>query len=319
MHSTSNRSLTAGALLVAMVIAACGGGAAVTPVPTAAPGTTGPVVTNAPIGTNVPTGPPHVEAAAEAPAGSAVSVTWTGPNGQGDFVTIVRSGTSAWTNEDYFYTTEGSPANLTAPSIAGNYEIWYVSGADKSVLAGQEIKLTPFAGGLTAPDSVVGNTEFDVAWVGPNGPGDYVTIVKAGTEKWTIEDYFYTTVGPTGQLLAPVAAGAYEILYVIGSDSTIQARRPITVTVVTATVSAPNEVPKGAQFEVSWTGPNGPGDFITIVVVGAPASAYNSYFDTNGVPTGSLTAPDVAGNYEVRYVAGQSPQVVLGSRPIKVN
>ena len=283
MHSTPKGLLTAGALLVAMVVTACGGGAPATPVPpTPPPGTVGPVVTNAPLATNVSTGPPSVEAAAEAPAGSSIPVTWTGPNAHGDFVAIVAKGATAWTDEDYFYTTEGSPANLTAPSVAGDYEIWYVSGADKAILARQDIKLTPFAGSLAAPDAVTANTEFEVSWAGPNGPGDYVTIVEAGTEKWTNEEYFYTTEGPTAKLLAPPTPGAYEIWYVIASDSTIQVRRPVTVTPATATLTAPDDVDKGATFEVSFTGPDGPGDFVTIVIAGAPQDAYVSYFDVTG-------------------------------------
>jgi Ca-activated chloride channel family protein len=53
-----------------------------------------------------------------------------------------------------------------------------------------------------------------------------------------------------------------------------------------------------------WTGPNGPGDYITIVQEGAPEGAYLSYAIT-------------AGAYETRYVAGKGS--TLGSVPIGVN
>jgi Ca-activated chloride channel family protein len=263
------------------------------------------------------TGPASLEALDSVEAGVEVEVTWTGPNADGDYVTIVAAGTTEWTNEDYFYTTEGSPARLTVPSDDGAYELWYVSGADETILARRPLTVTPFAGDLLGPEEVLANTQFEVAWNGPNGPGDYVTIVAEGADRWTNESYFYTTVGSPGTLLAPLEAGAYELWYVIGSDSSIQARRPITVTTASATLEGPASVERGEQFEVTWTGPNGPGDFVTIVPEGADASAYLSYFYTTVGSPGTLTAPDEAGDYELRYIPGAA-DVVMASVPVEV-
>ena len=321
MLRTSIRTLPGLGLAVTLLVAACGGGAASTPTP--APPTAGPTTaattsaTTGPAATNVSTGEPGLNALAEVPAGSTIEVAWTGPNANGDFVTLVKAGTAEWTNEDYFYTTEGSPANLSAPSTAGAYELWYVSGADRSILARRNITLMPFTGSLLAPESVMANTEFEVAWNGPGGTGDYLTIVKAGAERWTNEDYFYTTEGSPSKLLAPLEAGAYEIWYVIGSDSAVQARRPITVTPATATIAPPNEVDRGSTFQVPWTGPNGPGDFLTIVAVGAPNTAYLNYMYTTTPSPASLVAPAEGGAYEVRYVTGQG-NLVLAAKPILV-
>ena len=93
------------------------------------------------------------------------------------------------------------------------------------------------------------NKEFDVAWTGPNGPGDYVTIVKLGAEKWTNEDYFNTSGGPSQKLLAPVEAGSYELWYVTGTDSVIQVRRPIAVTATSATLST---LSAGERCRCGW-------------------------------------------------------------------
>lgn len=308
------------ALPIMFLVAACGGAAAS---PTPAPPTPAPTVaeTAAPTATvaatNTSTGPANLEAPNEIEAGKSFDVTWTGPNGERDYVTIVKAGATEWTDEEYFYTTEGSPSTLTAPSAAGAYELWYVSGVDEKILTRRPLTVTPFQGSLLAPDEVVANSDFEVAWNGPDGPGDYVTIVKAGATKWTNEDYFYTTVGTPGQLTAPVDAGAYEVWYVIGSDATIQARRPITVIAATVTLDGPRAVARGAAFQVAWTGPNGPGDYVTIVPVGSPPSAYLSYFYTTAGSPGTLTAPDQAGDYEVWYVPGQA-DVVLQRYSIKV-
>lgn len=308
----------ASALLVGLFVAGCGGGppASPTPAPPSAPPSAAPLTASA-APTQGSTGPASLQALDTVGAGVDLEVTWTGPNGQGDYITIVTAGTTEWTNQDYFYTTEGSPGHLTVPSGDGAYELWYVVGADKTILARRPLTVTPFAGDLLGPDEVGANTEFDVAWNGPNGPGDYVTIVKADATKWTNEDYFYTTAGSPGTLLAPLDAGAYELWYVIGSDSTIQSRRPITVTAASATLDGPEDVVQGAEFEVTWTGPNGPGDYVTIVAADAERWTNEPYFYTRDGNPGTLTAPETSGDYELRYITGQG-SVPIESVPIQV-
>jgi Ca-activated chloride channel family protein len=321
MQRTSIRASLGAGLAVMILVAACGGGAA-TPTPpagTATP-TEGPSAaagTSAPLPTQTSTGAPGLDAAAEVGAGTEFEVNWTGPNGQSDYVTIVKLGATKWTDEDYFGCSGGSPQSLIAPTEPGDYELWLVAGLSDEILARRPIKVLAFVGSVTAPASVEANHEFDVAWTGPNGPGDYLTIVKAGATQWTDEDYFNASGASPQTLLAPVEAGAYEVWYVTGTDRVIQLRRPITVTPTSATVQAPNEVPKGATFDVTWTGPAGPSDYITIVPAGSPAGTFLSYFNASGGSPGSLTAPDAAGDYEVWYVVGQD-RSNLASRPIKV-
>jgi len=315
--SPMRRRIPGIAALVALLVTSCGGAA-----PTTAPATatTTPVAATAGASpTAGPGGPATLDAALQVEAGKAFSVTWTGPNANGDYVTIVLAGATKWTNESYFNTSAGSTGSLTAPSAAGTYEIWYVSGVDSAILARRDIQVTPFTGSLVAPDSVAGGTEFEVSWVGPNGPGDYVTIVKAGAIRWTNESYFNTTAGSPSTLVAGLEAGAYEIWYVIGVDSTVQARRPITVTAPVVTLQAPAEVGKGASFQVAWTGPNGPGDYITIVPVGSAAGTYASYANTSAGSPVTLKAPDTAGLYEIWYAVSRgATNTTLKSIPIAV-
>lgn len=317
MNRMSIGARCAAALTVTLVVAGCGGGppASPTPAPATLVSAAPPSASSTP--TQAATGPVSLEALDTVMAGVELEVTWTGPNGPGDYVTIVTAGTTAWTNEDYFYTTEGSPGRLAVPSSDGQYELWYISGADKTILAVRSLTVTPFVGDLLGPDSVVANTEFQVTWNGPNGRGDYVTIVAAGATRWTNEDYFYTTEGSPGTLLAPLEAGAYEIWYVIGSDATVQARRPITVTAAVATLDGPDDIAHGAEFEVTWTGPNGPGDYVTIVAAGAERWTDEPYFYTHDGNPGTLTAPDESGDHELWYVTGQG-SVVIESVPIQV-
>ncbi|HSB87566.1 MAG TPA: hypothetical protein VLD86_14750 [Ilumatobacteraceae bacterium] len=244
---------------------------------------------------------------------------WTGPAASGDYVTIVAAGAEKWTNEPYFYASPGSsPGSLVAPVKDGDYALWYVSGADDAILARRAIRVTPFEGALGGPAEVEAGSSFEVYWNGPNGPGDYVTIVASGATRWTNESYFYTSTGNPGTLVAPLDAGSYVLWYVTGSDSATMATRPVTVTPYTATVDGPGSVRKGAQFEVTWSGPDGPGDYITIVPAGSQLGTYLSYAYTSAGNPATLTAPDQPGKYEIWYASDRVQNVVLAKADITV-
>jgi hypothetical protein len=62
----------------------------------------------------------------------------------------------------------------------------------------------------------------------------------------------------------------------------------------------------GANFKISWTGPNNPRDFITIVKAGTPDKRYDAYAYTSAGNPLELRAPEQPGEYEVRYLTAQS-------------
>jgi Ca-activated chloride channel homolog len=297
--------------IVALLVAGCGGTpapAAATPSPTAAPTPTAvatPIVVPTPTASPPPaTGPAAITAPAEVPAGSTFTVSWTGPNGPQDYVTIVASGAQRWTSEPYFYTATGPTGTLFASTADGSYELWYVSGVEpNAILARKAITIKPFQGTVGGPDTVAAGTTFKATWTGPNGPGDYVTIVRADAERWTDEPYFYTAGGSSGDLIAPLEAGAYELWYVSGNDRKTMVRRPISVTAMQITLAAPAVVAPNSSFKVTWTGPNGPSDYITIVAAGSVEGSYTSYaYTSTGSPV-TLTAPATPGNYEIWYAS----------------
>lgn len=316
----------AAALALVILLSACGSGSqgssgpskaeSASPSSAASAGASAP----APTATEGATGPANLDAPQEVAAGAKFDVTWTGPRALGDYITIVAATATQWTHEPYFDTHDAtSPGSLVAPVKDGAYALWYVSGADGTILARRAIRVLPFTGDLGAPDEVMAGSKFEVAWNGPNGLGDYVTIVKVGATKWTNESYFDTSTANPGILVAALEAGAYEIWYVVGVDGSTQARRPITVTPYVVTLAAPDEVAQGAAFQVTWTGPDGPSDYITIVPAGSAAGVYGDYAYTNDGSPATLHAPTTAGNYEIRYQSDRVVNVVFGSRPIKVN
>ena len=289
--------------------------AAQTPSPAATPASPSPEPTSSP--SSPATGPATLSGPASVEAGAGFPVDWTGPNAPGDYVTIVPAGTTAWTDQSYFYTTAGSPGTLVAPPDDGAHVLWYVSGSDSSVLARVAIAVTPFEGSFSAPASIVAGTAFKVGWKGPNGPQDYVTIVRKGTKHWTNESFFNTISGNPGQLVAPLKAGAYQLWYVAGAKAKVKARQAITVKPYELTLEAPDTVPPGAPFQVTWTGPNGPSDYITIVPAGSKAGTYTSYaYTSTGNPV-TINAPAQPGKYEIWY-ASDRVSGTFGKRPIEV-
>ena len=251
-------------------------------------------------------------------AGEKFDVQWTGPNAEGDYITIVAVGTAKWTNEPWFYTLSApSPRPLVAPIKDGAYELWYVD-ASGAILARRPIGVAPFSGALGGPAEVEAGSNFQVAWNGPNGPGDYVTIVAVNATKWTNESYFYTSSSNPGTLVSPIDAGDYVLWYVTGTDDKTMATRPIKVTPFNVTLDAPASVKGGSKFEVKWTGPNGPQDYITIVPAGSAPGTYASYaYTTNGSPV-TITADTTPGAYEIWYASDRVKGVVFGSIPITV-
>jgi Ca-activated chloride channel family protein len=314
MHRNPSYRLGALSLLIilALLASACGGGT-----PSSAPASESTAASASASASasaeesGGPTGPANIEGPESVEAGSSFDLTWTGPDAQGDYITIVEAGAEQWAGEPYFDTgnTDGS-GTLTAPTKAGSYVLWYVSGADDAILVRVAITVTPFTGDLLAEDEVMAGTIFDVSWNGPDGPGDFITIVEVGATQWTNEDWFYTGEGPTGNLQAPLKEGAYEIWYVAGSDRTIFARRPITLTPYEITLQAPEQVAAGDEIVIEWTGPNGQSDYLTIVPVGAGPAEYGEYrYTTEGSPI-TLTAPSTPGDYEIRYNTDRNDTVM---------
>ncbi len=254
-------------------------------------------------------------AADTANAGSQIDVRWVGPNNARDFITIVEIAARDGAYNSYAYTIEGSPATITTPDAAGTYEIRYVSGQSNATLARRLITLEEVGVTLNAAETAMAGSSIKITWKGPNADRDFITIVAPDAREGAYNGYAYTADGTTLQVVAPDAAGAYEIRYVSGQSNATLARVPLTLTTTTTTLNAPETANAGGLIEVEWLGPNNDRDFITIVEVGAREGAYNSYAYTSVGSPASITALDAAGTYEIRYVSGQS-NATLATRMI---
>ena len=248
-----------------------------------------------------------VQASLEAPeqvaAGAPFSVQWTGPNNARDYVAI---GDAARPYITYQYASAGSPSKLTAPEAPGEYELRYILGHGDKVIAKRRIVIASVTASVKAPASIAAGSTFAVAWQGPNNARDFITLVKAGAAAKSYAAYQYVSTGNPVRLRAPDEAGAYEVRYLTAQTYATLASTPIAVTAISASITAPPEGVAGESVAVGWQGPNNPHDYIAIVTKGAREGDSGAYaYTARGNPTKVLT-PLAAGDYEVRYVTGQS-------------
>ncbi|MEY8841308.1 hypothetical protein AB9K41_19955 [Cribrihabitans sp. XS_ASV171] len=244
---------------------------------------------------------------AEVPAGSSLSVKWSGPDQATDNIQIVPRGGEEYV--DYAYTRTGNPVELIAPVEAGAYDVQY-RFRDSETLLTKPLVVTEAPPTLDFPGSVPGGSRFEVAWTGPDQQGDAVEI--APRDGGANLSFAYTRQGSPLDLDAPLRPGEYEIRYVFRGDDVLL-RQPITVTPPDLELIAPESVTAGADFQVGWKGPDRPGDNIQI---GRPGDAYSDYSYVRGLNPVPLTAPEEPGEYELRYMFRDSELAI--AQPITV-
>jgi Ca-activated chloride channel family protein len=166
------------------------------------------------------------------------------------------------------------------------------------------------AAGLTAPARVLAGERFELDWSGPDGPEDYLSLAAAGSADDDYLEWAPTGDGRPAELRAPGEPGAYELRYVDGAAGGVLARLPLEVVAVDAELTAPASARAGLRFEVSWSGPDGPGDHIAVSRVEAPDHrSYDWAATAIGSPL-TLVAPPNPGPYQVRYVSGSTGEIL---------
>ncbi len=163
-------------------------------------------------------------------AGSTFDVKWEGPNNPRDFITLVKAGTPAKQYAHYAYTSKGNPLKLRAPDAPGEYELRYLTAQTYATLASAKVTVTAISAALQGPNEAVAGERFQVKWQGPNNPQDYITIVEKSAREGASGNYAFTARGNPLQVLAPLAAGEYELRYSTGQSHTTLARQPIRIT-----------------------------------------------------------------------------------------
>ena len=165
----------------------------------------------------------------EGVAGSDVPITWSGPNNENDYITIVGKTVPDGRREGFAWTLKGSPLQVTAPGQPGDGEIRYVSGRDDKVLARRAIKIVTAKITLQAPARAPLGAPVAIEWSGPNNQNDYITIVPKGAPDGTSGHFAWTAAGSPANVDPPDQPGPCEVRYINGQDDRVLARIPLEI------------------------------------------------------------------------------------------
>lgn len=253
----------------------------------------------------------------EAALGTVVAVTWTGPNNAGDYVTVVPKDTPDGQYGNYVETSYGATLNLTMPPTAGEAELRYMSGQGRRVLGRRPINVTTPEVSLTAAAEAVAGSQLTINWTGPKNAGDYITIVPKTKPDGQYGNYTDASKGSPLTVLVPIEPGEAELRYMTGQGAKVLTRRALQVVAAQISLDAPAESVAGAPVLVTWSGPNHPGDYITIVPKGTPDGQYAGYANTSSGSPAKIVAPKNAGESEIRYMSGQGAKI-LSRRSISI-
>ncbi len=238
-------------------------------------------------------------------AGAQFEVAWEGPDTKQDFIALTDvDGAPHSYTYGYTYTHRGNPSTLTAPTTPGRYLVRYVMRGQVATqknrdLAEASIVVGSVAASLDAPATVVAGSRFEVAFTKPEGSRGYIAIGDADSEGIDYQYGYQNARDKPVELTAPDTEGEYAIRYIQqGNEDVILATVPLTVTPISATLAVPASVVAREEFEVSWTGPDNPRDYIELEKDGV-ASSYA--YTRRGNPV-TLKAPDEPGEYPVIYM-----------------
>lgn len=259
-----------------------------------------------------------IQAPAQVGAGAVFAVTWTGPNNDADYLTIVRKDKPDTATGIYALTRSGSPLQMTAPIEPGDdWELRYVAAKSRKVLGRATLVVTPAGATLTAADSVPLDTPLSITWTGPGNAGDFITIVASDAPDRKYGAYTLTNQGSPLKVTAPAETGDAEVRYVTGQGAKVLARRAVKITTPNVALSAPAEAIAGSNVAVTWTGPGNDGDYITVVPKTKPDGQHENYATLGSGSPLKLRMPMEPGEAELRYMTGRGAKVI-GRRSIRV-
>lgn len=250
--------------------------------------------------------------------GVTAKVSWQGPDYQGDYLAVAAPGQDDTSYVTYAYTASGNPVDIRMPGDPGQYELRYVLGVSKRVIARTSFEVSDVVTSVTGPSDAPAGATIKVEWIGPDGQNDYIAIAEIGADDDRYEGYTYTRHGSPLELTVPLTPGDYELRYVLNTDRKVIARAPITLTDITASLEAPESAGAGSELSVAWIGPGYDRDYVAIAPAGADDGTYLGYaYARNGNPA-RFQAPTEPGEYELRYIANSNDDEILARLPITI-
>ncbi len=308
-----------------------------------------PTVVTVPIDIDIPV---TLEADGEIVEGAPVNISWSGPDDLG--VEISTNALDDGPREHIYFTpgqkardafenasiNSGDPidsngdgtfdqddiarSQIGGPSVEGEYEVRYTLNSPRVILARVPLTVSDGDYSLDAPDEAEASSTITVEWDGPTDIGGALFIEKPDLSSAYAR-------GPSVQLRqsgsveisAPAEPGEYELRYVMfngyttypGMQHAVQLRRPLKVTDVETTITAPDIVTGGSVIAMQIETPGEwEDDVISVIETGAlktNAKSRNSLARMKQ-DDGSfeIRVPDVAGEYEIAYFLNPFSRVI---------
>lgn len=242
----------------------------------------------------------EISAPKEVKAGATVEIRFKGPLNEKDWITFAPAGSEASTYLDYAYCEGKESVSIQAPAEPGSYEVRYMAGTANTALAAIPIRVNSVNVSLAAPAKGQIGAKIEVSWQGPGHERDYLTVVPADAPEGNYDAYWYVAREPNPVIIAlPSTPGQFEIRYQVEPSNQVLARQPIEIVDAKASLKIQGSVRSGEPFLVNWEGPNGEGDFVSILKENKD-SWWNWAYTKWGNPV-ALQAPDLPGTYQVCY------------------
>lgn len=248
--------------------------------------------------------------------GTPIPVSWSWSLDPGDMVTVVPEGSEPERLGGWSWASAFDPVDLPTPDSACPLEVRYLSARTRRPLATAIVQPDRQLAGLLSPKRAQPGQNLTVHWWGPGGGDDALTIAAADMPESDYLEWSDTSTSSPATIRAPRRTGDYEIRYVSPTQGVL-ARRPLEVIEIPRTLSAPDACEVGSRIEVSWTAPPGANDFITIAPAGSPVGHMVDFVYVSVGSPASLAAPFEPGDFVIRYVDGDSREVIV-ERPVTV-
>ncbi|MEO7917596.1 MAG: hypothetical protein ABIR16_08120, partial [Dokdonella sp.] len=170
------------------------------------------------------------------------------------------------------------------------------------IIASRPITVTESAASVSGPAKVMAGDTIAIKASGPDGPKHWIGFAPAGSDVGSYVDYVRPQGTQTeGSLMAPVAAGDYELRYVLNENEKVIATQRVKVTAAVATLDAPASMATRETVNVRFEGPRHKNHWIGFV-----KRDTLDYLDYAAVPlagdTVAVRAPDEAGDYDLVFV-----------------
>ena len=260
----------------------------------------------------------EIEVADEVHAGRDFRVEWGDRLSRSDRVTIVPIGTpdtELGEGQQNIRVRNNSSNNLRAPDELGTYEVRYFRTQQERVVGRAIVELVDPVIEIDVAEEIHAGREFRVEWGDRLSRSDRVTIVPIGTPDTELgegQQNIRVRNNSSNNLRAPDELGTYEVRYFRSQQERVVGRAVVEAVDPDILVLAPVEVAAGSDFDVTWSDRLSRNDRVTIVHAGAPDDVLGDGRQNIRVrnnDSGTLRAPSLQGEFEVRYFRNQQGRV----------